>query len=99
MKITETRTEQGIILKTEGRVDANTYMELQEKILRAFQKDNHLELDFEQVSYISSAGLRVLLIGQKTAAAKSGSMVLKNVCSDVMKVIKMSGFDKILTVQ
>lgn len=99
MRITEIRTEKGMILKPEGRVDANTYSELQEKILLAFQKNNHLELDFGEVSYLSSAGLRVLLIGQKTAAAKAGSMVLKNVCSDVMKVIKMSGFDKILSIQ
>lgn len=99
MRITETRTEQGIMLKAEGRVDANTYTELQEKILLAFQKNNHLELDFKEVTYISSAGLRVLLIGQKTAAAKAGSMVLKNVCSDVLKVIQMSGFDKILSIQ
>ena len=47
--------------------DTNTSPQLQSAILDAFQRSSHIVLDFEKVPYISSAGLRALLIGQKTA--------------------------------
>ena len=83
----------------EGRVDANTSPQLQQAILNAFQRDKHIVLDFLNVSYISSAGLRALLIGHKTASSKGGSMKLTNVQDAVMEVITMSGFDSILKVE
>ena len=51
------------------------------------------------VPYISSAGLRALLIGQKTAASKGGSMKLTNVSDVVMNIFEMSGFSKILKIE
>lgn len=83
----------------EGRVDTNTSPQFQQAILNAFQKDSNIVIDFVNVQYVSSAGLRALLIGQKTAASKGGSMKLTNVCEAVMEVITMSGFDSILTIE
>ena len=51
------------------------------------------------MEYVSSAGLRALLIGQKTAMSKRGSMKLVNVNQTVMHVLKMSGFQNILKVE
>lgn len=99
MKITENRVEDKIILSIEGRIDTNSSTQLQAKILQAFQKAKHLELDFEKTDYITSAGLRALLIGQKTAASKGGSMKLLHVCPMIMNVFNMSGFAKILTIE
>ncbi len=99
MKITESRVEDTITIGIEGRVDTNTSPDLQAAILKAFQKTNKLVLDFGKCDYISSAGLRALLIGQKTANSKKGSMKLIQVQASIMAVLKMSGFVNILTIE
>lgn len=99
MKITENRTEDTILLTVEGRVDTNTSPQLQERLLKAFQKGSRVILDFEQVEYVSSAGLRALLIGQKTANSKKGSMKLIHVQEAVQEVLDLSGFSAILTIE
>ncbi len=88
-----------IRLIVEGRVDTNTSPQFQQAILNAFQKKNDVVIDFLNVPAISSAGLRALLIGQKTAASKRGSMKLTNVGAVVQNVLNMSGFSAILTVE
>lgn len=97
MNIIEKRIEDKIILEIEGRIDTNSSTQLQAKILQAFQKGRHLELDFAKTVYITSAGLRALLIGQKTANSKGGSMKLLHVPSMIKNVFDLSGFSKILT--
>ena len=80
-------------------MDTTTSPQLQQAILTAFQKGSKVVLDFEEVSYVSSAGLRALLIGQKTAMSKGGSMVMVHVCETVMSVLEMSGFSDILQIE
>lgn len=99
MNIVEDRVGETITLTIEGRVDTNTSPELQSQILNSFQKVNSLIFDFEQVDYVSSAGLRALLIGQKTSQSKKGKMTLRNVHEVVMNVLNMSGFSNILTIE
>ncbi len=99
MNIIETDCGTNIRLVVDGRVDTNTSPQLQQAILNAFQKKNDVVIDFLNVPAISSAGLRALLIGQKTAKSKGGSMKITNVCSVVLEVFKMSGFSSILTVE
>lgn len=99
MNIIATDCNDHIRLMVDGRVDTNTSPQLQEAILNAFQKNKSVVVDFLNVAYISSAGLRALLIGQKTAASKGGSMKLKNISSTVRQVLDMSGFSKILSIE
>ena len=99
MTITETREENKIILAVEGRVDTNTSPQLQDSILKAFQKTNDLEVDFEELDYISSAGLRALLLGHKTALSKGGSMTITNVNEDVMEIFEDTGFSDIFNLE
>ncbi len=99
MNITETRNGETIILGVDGRIDATTSAQLQNSILIAFQKVQNLTLDFEKCEYVSSAGLRALLIGQKTAQSKGGQMKLINVSESFMAVLKVSGFDSIITIE
>jgi len=99
MQITEVRENEVITISVEGRVDTNTSPQLQEAILKSFQKVNQVVLNFEQCSYVSSAGLRALLIGQKTATSKKGVMKLIHVPEILMSVLQMSGFDKFLVIE
>lgn len=86
-------------LLVNGKIDTATSPQLQQAILSAFQKKKDVVVDFLNVSLISSAGLRALLIGQKTAESKGGSMKLTNVNETVWDVLEMTGFHKILTVE
>lgn len=99
MNVIVTDCESYVRLIVEGRVDTNTSPQLQQAILNAFQKNKDVVVDFLNVPYISSAGLRALLIGQKTAASKGGSMKLTNVSETVMEILNMTGFSKILKIE
>ena len=99
MNVIATDCETYMRLMVDGRVDTNTSPQLQQAILNAFQKQKDVVVDFLNVPYISSAGLRALLIGQKTAVSKGGSMKLTNVSDVVMNVLEMSGFSKILVIE
>ena len=99
MTINTKREGSQVTLSIEGRVDTNTSPQLQSKILEAFRSAKEVVLDFQKVPYISSAGLRALLIGQKTAASKRASMVLINVSPGVMQVLETVGFADILTIR
>lgn len=96
MEIIEMIKEDTITLAVDGRIDTNTSVKLQLMLLNAFQKTEKVEIDLAECDYISSAGLRVLLIGEKTAEAKKGEMKVSHVCDEVLDVLRMSGFHKIL---
>ena len=98
MTISEVKGENSIQLTVVGQVDTVTAPELQQKILTCFQKTKDVVLDLAEVGYMSSAGLRALLLGQKTAVSKGGSMKVVNVQPAVMQVFNMSGFVKVLTI-
>lgn len=99
MTVNEIKNEGEIRLEISGRVDTNTAPQLQQAILVAFQKEKNLILDFKDVKYISSAGLRALLIGEKTAKSKGGKMVITGANDVVMNVFKVTGFINILTLE
>ena len=98
MTIEEIKGESSIQLSVDGQVDTITAPELQQAILTTFQKNKSVVLDLGHVGYMSSAGLRALLLGQKTANSKGGSMKVVNVQPAAMQVFNMSGFSKVLTI-
>jgi len=86
-------------LTIDGRVDINSSTKLQEAILEAFKASKHVILDFSKVVYLSSAGLRALLIGQKTAASKGAKIELQNPTPTVKAVLDSVGFSKVLAIK
>lgn len=98
MNIEKVENGEEIILTVEGKITATNSKELQDAIISSFQTVKNLVIDFEKVSYIASAGLRALLLGQKTAASKAGYMKLAHVNDEVMDVLRMTGFASILTI-
>ena len=94
MTIEEIKGEGIVQLKVEGRIDAMTSTEFQNAILKAFQKSNNVIVDMREVAYISSAGLRGLMIGQKTASSKGGKFTLINAGESVLEVLRVTGLDK-----
>lgn len=92
MIIGENRDSEVITLFVEGKIDTNTAPEFSERIVAAYRNVKDVIIDFEKCDYVSSAGLRVLLIGQKTARTKNGSLKLKNVPDVLMKSLNTAGF-------
>ena len=81
-----------------GRLDTITAPALEKTINESISNVENLILDFADVEYISSAGLRVLLGAQKKMQ-KIGSMKVINVCESVMEVFEMTGFADILVIE
>lgn len=79
-----------------GRIDTSTAPELDESVNQNLDDVNELILDFKDVNYVSSAGLRVLLSLHKKMM-KKGGMKLTNVNEEVCDVFEVTGFDEILT--
>ena len=99
MNIVKLQNGDTMTLQVDGRVDTMTSPQLQATILAAFQTAKTVSLDLEKVPYVSSAGLRALLLGQKTAASKGAVFELVHVTQPVMDVLDSVGFSKILTLR
>ncbi len=98
MIISAEQKNEKMTLHIEGRLDTITSPELEKKINALPEEIAGLILDMEGVTYISSAGLRVLLGAQKKMS-KIGSMKLIGVCDAVMEILEMTGFADILVIE
>jgi anti-anti-sigma factor len=98
MTTNKTQTAEKTTLALSGRLDTTTAPKLQETLIPEFDGAKHVELDFAELAYVSSAGLRVLLMGEKAAKAASASMTLTGVSEEIMEVFEMTGFADMLTI-
>jgi len=99
MTINKTRENGTVTIAVEGRLDTSTSPRFQEALIPLFDEAKEVKIDFAGVIYVSSAGLRVLLMGQKTAKAKGAAMTLCDVSGEVMEVFDMTGFSDMLTIE
>lgn len=98
MIINKTIENEMLIFSLDGRLDTTTAPQLQEVLIPAFDGTKEIRLDLSKLIYVSSAGLRVLLLGEKESKKKGGSMSLTNVSEEIMEVLEMTGFSDILTI-
>ena len=82
----------------EGRLDTMTAPELEAELQKSLGSAESLTLDFSKLSYISSAGLRVLLSAHKARSARGG-MKVTHVNESVQEVFEVTGFADILTIE
>ena len=82
-----------------GRIDTITSQDLENQINDEMGKFDSLILDFNDLEYISSAGLRVLIAAQKKLKQDEIPMSIKNVNDAISEIFRMSGFDKILKIE
>ena len=81
-----------------GRLDTTTAPQLEAEFKQSINGIEKLVLDFANLEYLSSAGLRVLLAAQK-AMNKQGEMVIRNVNQTVNEIFEVTGFIDILTIE
>ncbi len=99
MEIKKTLEENILTVALTGRLDTNTAPDLEELLNENLEDGvSELILDFENLDYISSAGLRVLLSAQKKMR-KIGSMKLTHVSEVVSEIFEVTGFSEILTIE
>lgn len=100
MEIKKTVSSDGTILKLEGRLDTNTAPELEEAVKELLEKEElkNLTLDMENITYLSSAGLRVLLSTQKKINLLQGELIIANANKTLKEVFEITGFMGILTI-
>ena len=80
----------------EGRLDTVTAPEFESLLDENYDENCFVVIDCEKLTYISSAGLRVLLGAQKKT---KGELKLVKVCELVMEVLEMTGFSDILVIE
>ena len=97
MTIKKNQNANTLTIALEGRLDTTTAPELEQEIKNVPDGVTELIMDFAKLSYISSAGLRVLLATQKAMQGK-GEMIVTGVNDIVMEVFEVTGFCDILNI-
>ncbi len=87
-----------LVISLVGRLDTTTAPALTQTLSTSLAGVAHLILDFDELEFVSSAGLRSLLMAQKQMN-KQGDMVVRHVSPSVMEVFEMTGFSDILTIE
>ena len=100
-KMIQTQREKGILTVTvSGRVDGANANAFQQQIRSSFtDKDKVVLLDMEKLNYISSAGLRVILMLAKALEERKAKFMIYSLTDPIREVFEISGFDKIINVR
>ena len=90
---------QAIILVLSGRVDSAVAKAFEESVLGSFNEGAKVIIDFESLDYISSAGLRVILMAAKKLKSSAGILYLCSMKPHIKEVFDISGFSSMLSIQ
>ena len=98
MKIDQLKEGTTLTMKVSGRLDTMTAPQLESEITGHLDGITEFIMDFTDLEYISSAGLRVLLVTSKMMKGK-GRFVIRNINETVREIFEVTGFLDILTVE
>ena len=99
MEVNATRERANLFVAVDGRVDGTNAGEFQEALEGVIEQDDKLVvLDLGGLSYVSSAGLRVVLLVAKELQRQSAKLSVCSLSDTVKEVFTISGFDKIIPV-
>ena len=99
MDIWEDKQGHVLVLSLKGRLDAATSKALEDKLLLLIDRsERFLVIDYLQLEYISSAGLRVLLMAAKKLKELKGKLVLASLQVHIKEIFEIAGFLSIFQV-
>lgn len=99
MEIIESKRNGVIILAVIGRLDASTSGSFEDKILGLIASgDTRFVIDCRQLDYISSAGLRVILVAAKRLSPANGAIALAALKEHIQQVFEIAGFSSVLRI-
>lgn len=98
MQVDQTESNGITILVPIGRIDTSSAKSFEDAVMAAVGSSSKIAIQFNKIEYISSAGLRVVLMAGKKLNVTKGVLVLTDMPDKIYAVFKMSGFDKILKI-
>ena len=98
LDIRENEKDGCLCVNVAGRLDSTTAPKFQKELESRMDSAESLVIDMEDLEYISSAGLRVLLVAQKTMDPKGG-MKLLHVNENILDIFELTGCSDILTIE
>ena len=99
MEIRKEKNGNALILHLVGRLAVKEAKELDQVVRSELSGITDLTFDMTDVSYIASAGLRVLVIAQNMMDDIDGSMKLTHVNATVGEVLELTGFNDFITIE
>lgn len=98
MEITEVKQANYTLLELIGRIDAANAPDLEGKVVSLIDGGaTSMVLDFAQLEYVSSAGLRVFLLAAKKLKRANGKLALAAVPDNIKHVFDLAGFTRMFT--
>lgn len=99
MEITQNSVNGRLVVSLGGQIDSTAAAEFEEQIVALIASgNNNLVVDFANVKFVSSAGLRVLLLAAKKVKPYGGKIILCNLSDDVKEVFEISGFSSLFSI-
>lgn len=92
MKVAENIIESIAVIEVEGNIDSKTAPEFEKAAISAIKGQGQVIIDLSKVEFLSSAGLRVLLMIYRQIKSQSGKVVLVGVSEDIQDVMSNTGF-------
>ena len=99
LEITKEASGEMLTLEIKGDLNVKTSPLLEEELRNSIDDVKELILDFTNVEYISSAGLRVLLAMEKSMRRQGGKMKLQHVNAAVKEIIRLAGFLQVMHIE
>jgi len=92
MNVTLHTTNNVLILTIQGSIDSKTAGDLQNQIMDSVADAKNIIMNLSAVEFLSSAGLRILLMVYRQLKARNGKIILVGVSEDIRDVMEMTGF-------
>jgi len=99
MEITEEKTDRCVIIGISGRLDTTNYSRLENKLMELIESSqDQILVECSALDYVSSSGLRVLLMALKKITLMKGKFVLCGLQRNIREIFEVSGFTNIFEV-
>ena len=98
MTIVKELNNKQLTIKLEGELNTTTAPLLEEVIKNDLNGINSLIFDFEKLEYLSSAGLRMILVAQKIMD-QQGKMVIRHANKSILEIFDITGFSSIINIE
>ena len=97
LRMAEERDGDALVLLPIGRVDSSNAHLFESRVMERFgDGERNVVVDFSRADFISSAGLRVLLLAAKTLEEDDGTLVLCAMKSHIREIFRINGFDRVI---
>lgn len=99
MEVTNSKKDNFLVIGVIGRLDTSNYAELEAELLGFIESgEKHIVLDCSGLSYVSSSGLRVMLMALKKTTALNGNFHLCCLHDNIMEIFEIAGFTSIFKI-